>query len=485
MTLPTKASSFLARDDILVTFVASNEKITIMNELKKYGLTMIALLSLSIGMKAQDATNEKTRKEQTKDKFSYGLLPAIAFDADLGVQYGGLVSVYDYRKPVTYPDYRQMWKMEISRFTKGSGINQLYYDAKNMLPHRLRLVANLAYMTEQKLDFFGFNGYESGYNPNFVDDASPDYLTRVFYGHGREQFRFNSELIGHLPWENFYWLGGIGVFHTKVSAVDIDHLNKGKDDDKKLPNTPTLYDKYVEWGIIPENEKDGGFSNYFKAGFLYDTRDIEANPSRGIWTEALIVYAPGFFFNDDVNFCKLSATHRQYFTLAPAKLIFAYRLMYQGTIGGYMPFYMQPFMINAYSPITKLDGLGGAKTMRGVMRNRVVGDGFIMGNAELRWKVFNTVIAKQNFYVGLNAFMDAGMVVQQIKFDESRIPAADKSLYFDTGYINKNDGLHSGAGLGLRAVLNENFILAIDYGLPLKKQDGDKGGLYISIGNLF
>ena len=448
-------------------------------------MTMILLLSLFAVTKAQESAG-KTKKEQSKDKFSFGVLPSIAFDADLGFQYGGLMSVYDYRKPVEYPDYRQMWKLEISRFTKGSGINQLYYDAKNMLPNRLRLVANLAYLTEQRLDFAGFNGYESRFNPNFIDDSPADgYLTRVFYGHGRKQFRFNSELIGRMPWEHFYWLGGIGVIHTDVAKVDVNKLNKGVSDDKKLPLTqPTLYDKYVEWGIIPEDEKDGGFSNYLKTGLLYDTRDIEANPSRGIWTEALVVYAPKFFFNDKVNYWKLSATYRQYFTLAPRKLIFAYRLMYQGTIGGNTPFYMQPFMINAYSPITKLDGLGGAKSIRGVIRNRVVGDGFVLGNAELRWKVFNTVIAKQNVYLGLNAFYDAGMVVKEIKYDRSRIPADEKALHFNADFLNK-DGLHSGAGLGLRAVLNENFILAIDYGLPLKKQDGDKGGLYISLGNLF
>ena len=450
-----------------------------MNTLKNYGLAIALSLFLFPAINAQEESTEKTKKEKTKDGFSFGLLPTIAFDADLGFQYGGVINVFDYRKPVKYPDYRQMWKMEISRFTKGSGINQLYYDAKNMLPHKLRLVANLAYLTEQKLDFFGFNGYENYFNPNFIDDTPHnDYITRVFYGHERKQFRFNSELIGRLPWNNFYWLGGIGIFHTEVSKIDREKI------DKNLPDTLTLYDKYVDWGIIPENEKKGGFSNHFKVGALYDTRDIEANPSRGIWAEAVVVYAPDFLFNDDVNYWKLSATFRQYLTLFPDKLTFAYRLMYQGTIGGHTPFYMQPYMINAYTPVTKLDGLGGAKSLRGVMRNRVVGDGFALGNAELRWKIFRTVIAKQNFYLGLNAFTDAGMVVQQIKFDKSRISDADKALYFNDKYLN-NDGLHSAAGLGLRAVLNENFILAIDYGLPFKKQDGDKGGLYISIGNLF
>ena len=453
-----------------------------MNKFTKYGFA-IALFFFSFAINAQEELAEITesteKKEKTKEGFSFGLLPTISFDTDLGFQYGGLVQLYDYRKPAVYPDYRQMWKIEISRYTKGSGINQLYYDAKNVLPCNLRLVANLAYVTEQKLDFFGFNGYQSYFNPDFIDEDSHDYITRVFYGHQRKQFRFNSELIGHLPWENFYWLGGVGVFHTDVASVDRNKI------DKHLPDVPTLYDEYVKWGIIPENEKNGGFTNHFKAGFLYDTRDIEANPSRGIWAEAVVVYAPKFFFNDDVNYAKLSATWRQYFTFVPNKLTFAYRLQYQGTIGGHAPFYIQPFMINAYTPVTKLDGLGGGKSIRGVMRNRVVGDGFVLGNVELRWKMFQTVIAKQNFYLGLNPFFDAGMVVQQIKFDKSLVLAdAEMARNFNTNFLN-NDGLHPSAGLGLRAVLNENFILAIDYGMPFNKQDGNKGGLYISIGNLF
>jgi hypothetical protein len=430
----------------------------------------------------EGGVEESIKKEKEKTGFSFGVLPTITFDADLGFQYGGVINVYDYRKPAQYPDYRQMWKMEISRFTKGSGINQLYYDAKNMLPHRLRLLANVAYLTEQRLDFFGFNGYQSYFNPNFIDDTSPDYITRVFYGHARKQFRFNSELIGHLPWNNVYWLGGIGIFHTNVATIDIAELNRGEADDTKLPDVPTLYDIYVEWNIIAEHEKDGGFTNHVKAAVLYDTRDREANPSRGMWAEAVLVYAPQFFFNTTANYWKLSATFRHYLTLFPDKLTFAYRLMYQGTIGGHTPFYMQPFMINAYTSVTKLDGLGGAKSIRGVMRNRVVGDGFALGNAELRWKVFRTVIAKQNFYMALNGFYDAGMVVQQIKVPKSLV--LSEPDYFNAKYFY-NDGLHSAAGLGLRAVLNENFILAIDYGLPFNPQDGNKGGLYISIGNLF
>ncbi|MCK7525243.1 MAG: hypothetical protein MZV64_50375 [Ignavibacteriales bacterium] len=43
---------------------------------------------------------------------------------------------------------------------------------------------------------------------------------------------------------------------------------------------------------------------------------------------------------------------------------------------------------------------------------------------------------------------------------------------------------HFGAGLGLRAALNENFIISVDYGFSLDHRDGTSG-LYIGIGNIF
>ena len=120
---------------------------------------------------AQDTKEKKVAKTPTG--LSFGGLPSISFDADMGFQYGGLVSVYDYGDGSAYPSYRQMMKVEISRYTKGSGTNQLFYDAKNLLPHHLRLTADLSYLTEKSLDFYGFNGYQSRYVKDFMDEDSP------------------------------------------------------------------------------------------------------------------------------------------------------------------------------------------------------------------------------------------------------------------------------------------------------------------------
>lgn len=436
---------------------------------------------LQNAVQAQEAKEKKEAKTPTG--FSFGALPTISFDADMGFQYGGLVSLYDYGDGSLYPSYKQMMKVEVSRYTKGSGTNQIFYDAKNLLPHHLRLTADLSYLTEKSLDFYGFNGYQSRYLPELTDkDNTAEYLTRVFYRDLRKMFRFTADLQGQLSGPHLRWLGGIGIMNMKAGRVDFDAINKGKDEADKLTDTVTLFDKYAEWGIISAAEKDGGSANFLKAGIVYDTRDNEANPMKGMWSEALITYAPGFLFNPEFSYAKLVLIHRQYFTLIKDKLSFVYRLGYQGTIAGNAPFFMQPYMLSSYSSITKTDGLGGAKTLRGIMRDRVVGDGIAYGNLEMRWKFLKTHVGKQNLYFALNGFSDFGMVVQQVKIDKSKISDADQAKYFDFSF--EKDKLHPSLGAGLRIALNENFILAVDYGFAMNKQDGAKG-LYINIGNLF
>ena len=451
--------------------------------MKKSLLLLFTLSGMMLLHLSASAQEEKAKKEaKIPTGFSFGALPTISFDADMGFQYGGLVNLYDYGDGSKYPSYRQMMKVEISRYTKGSGTNQLFYDARNLLPNNLRLIADLSYLTEKSLDFYGFNGYQSRFSTDFTDEESSDYITRVFYRDLRKMFRFTVDLQGPLAGENLRWLGGIGIMNMKAGRVDFEAINKGKDEEDKLTDTTTLFDNYVSWGIISEAEKDGGNANFLKAGIIYDTRDNEANPMKGMWSEALITYAPGFLFNPEFSYAKLVLIHRQYFTILEDRLSFVYRIGYQGTIGGEAPFFMQPYMLSSYSSITKTDGLGGAKTLRGIMRDRIVGDGIAYSNLEVRWKFLKTRLGKQNLYFALNGFSDFGMVVQQVKFDKSKISDSDQKKYFDFSY--ENDKIHPSLGAGLRIALNENFILAIDYGFAMNKQDGAKG-LYINIGNLF
>ncbi|NIT86090.1 MAG: hypothetical protein GWN82_04035, partial [Gemmatimonadetes bacterium] len=56
------------------------------------------------------------------------------------------------------------------------------------------------------------------------------------------------------------------------------------------------------------------------------------------------------------------------------------------------------------------EGLGGGKTLRGVPRNRYVGRGMLVWNAELRWRVARFRLVGRSFHTVLSAFLDQGRV---------------------------------------------------------------------------
>ncbi len=451
---------------------------------KKTSTMILALVATTIFLffinNSVVGQQESKEKQKTKTGWTFGALPAISFNSDLGFQYGALVNLYYFGDGKTYPKYMHSLYAEVSRYTKGSGVNRMFYDSEYLIPG-IRFTADLSYLTEKALDFYGFNGYDAVYNASWEDDAdATNYKSRLYYRHERNMFRFMGDFQGQIIGKKLRWVAGLGILNNDIAPLDIAALNKGKKDEDKLPNIPGLYDKYVEWGIIKANEKNGGWSNNVKLGVVYDTRDFEPNPMKGIWSELVFFVAPKFLGNGDFGFTKISATHRQYFTLVKDRLSFAYRVNYQGTLTGKVPFHMQPYMINSFSNSSNTDGLGGSKTIRGMLRNRVVGDAFAFGNAELRWKFLRTVVFNQNLYLGLNLFADAGQVLKKIEVNPPASLGADKTKFF----LTDEEKLHTTAGAGLRIVLNENFIVAVDYGKALDKRDGG-GGLYIGLNYLF
>lgn len=437
--------------------------------MKKYTLVLIAL-AITISTFSQ---------EKGKQGWNLGALPTITYNTDLGFQYGALVNFFDYGDGTTYPNYRHNIFMEVSKFTNGSGIYRISYDSEYLIPG-LRITSDLAYLPDMAFNFLGFNGYESKFNKNWIDEASSDYKTRMFYKIQNNNFRFRTDLQFPILGDKIRALAGINLQNYSISSVDVEKLNEGKDPEAQLPITETLYDKYVNWGILSANERDGGFIPLLKAGIVFDTRDIDANPMSGIWTEAFIFGAPKFLGTED-GFLSFIITHHQYFTLIKRDLSLVYRLSYQGNLAGDIPFYMQSQIET--SNIKPNIGLGGSKNIRGIERARVIGEGFAYGNIELRWKAHHFNFINQKFYFGINAFTDFGQVVQ--KRDVQSIIAPRSSIP-QTDYFNfeKGESLHISYGLGVRIAMNENFIVSADYGRAVNSQDGSSG-LYMGLDYLF
>ncbi len=446
--------------------------------------------AFSLSAQTNDSIKDNKKKEKIKTGLNFGALPVVSYDSDLGLQLGALVNLYHYGDGSRYPKYDHSLYLEGSWYLKGSGIFRLYYDSEKLIKG-IRTSVDVTYLPDQAFKFFGYNGYEAVYNKDWETTDSDTYKSRMFYRVDRKFFRAKLDFQGKIIGDKFRWLAGADFYDIKMAEVNVDKLNKGKDSDLLPSNdsVPGLFKKYQDWGIIPTPENGkvaGGMFTVFKLGLVYDTRDNEPNPMRGIWTEVVLATAPKVTSSMDNGFTKLAITHRQYFTLVKDKFSFAYRLGAQFNVLGTTPYYAQGLMYYSMMAGAYNEGLGGGKTLRGIQRNRVIGDGFAYGNFELRWKFVHFNFINQNFYLALSGYFDTGRSIQKIDvespFNENIDPGFSDNPddYFKFG----SEAFHNSVGAGLHIAMNQNFIIAIDWGKALNEQDGGTG-LYIGMNFLF
>ena len=476
----------------------------------KYFLTMLFVALFATSAFAQttdDASSEQmpaTKKEIVKTGYNFGPLPAVAFDADKGFQLGALLNIYDFGDGSTYPNTRQQWYFEASFFTKGSQLFVVSYDNRFTIPG-VRWSSTFTLTNDKAMDFYGFNGYMSYFDHEKValgkDKQNHDnYIYTPKYRVNRLAMLFKTDFTGNIWNKKFFWEAGYHLSYIKQGykdqqALNLDKINKNKEEYKMFPAEETpVFDMYRQWGIISEDEAWGGWNSTVRLGLLFDTRDKEGAPSRGIWAEAHATIAPKWLGTTNPYY-RYSATFRHYVPIVKNDILtFAYRLNYEGTIGKSAPYYVLPF-ITVMGPSYDRDGMGGYRTIRGLMRNRVQGLDVASYNAEIRWRFVNFTLWKQNIAFGLNLFSDGTMVTRNydMSFRGEEKYRADYDKYMAASGNRTADRPHITVGGGLRFIMNQNFIVAFEYGLPLSKfssdpliknQDGN-GAFYINTGFLF
>lgn len=425
----------------------------------------------------------EAQENHVRQGWTFGVLPSVAFDADLGFQYGALTNIYYFGDGSTYPEYLHSFYAEAAYTTKHFGIFRGSYDSKHLIPGH-RLSVDLTYLPDQMCDFYGFNGYNSFYEPAYTNQNDPAYITRAFYKYRRDLFRFSADLQGTInkPW---YWNAGLGVLYFGVGPVNVERLNRfTRNEEDYLPDTVTLFDYYVTAGYITRNEAKGGFHPYLHGGITYDTRDRQQNPTRGIHTDAFLTCYTGLGNMSSYSNLKFNFNFRHYVSLYTDRLILAYRIGTQLTLVGDCPFYLNTYLNQLYMQRVVYEGLGGANSVRGIMRNRILAPGVAFANVELRTRLLNFKVGKNMFYIGLNPFVDAGMVVQPYEAQPvlCSIPTTIDPYSNDRGLYTP----HLGGGCGLKVAMNDNFVLSVDWATAFDKQDNSKfSNLYIKMGYMF
>ena len=498
--------------------------------MKRY-LFLISILVLAISMQA--AKKEKKQEvdslgRKIKTGWNFGALPSVGFDADLGFQGGALANVYYYGDGSQYPEYLHSIYAEAAYTTKNYGIFRVNFDSKSLIPNH-RLTMDATYQPDAMCDFYGFNGYQSVYNQDFhkwkkdPDKMNvADYQSRAFYKYKRDLFRFAADVEGTI-WKDLKWNAGIGVLGYMIDECNIDMLNGKNEFDPNIPlaeqkamnkDIEGLYEKYIKWGLIDQAEAKGGWHPYLRAGLTYDSRNMRTFPTKGIYADAFFTYTAAFNASygqqaaAGYNHLQFNFNFRHYVPIYQDRVIFAYRLGAQNNIAGKSPFYMNSYLNTIFIQRVMYEGLGGANSLRGIMRNRILANGFAYANVELRTKVAKFDIGKQHFYIGLVPFFDLGVITQPYELDEELIHKAyaedndpmkltlgDYFAVMQTGVSDAQESPlntdlvylpHMAAGLGLKIAMNENFVFSVDWAMALDKRDNAKwANFYIKMGYLF
>ena len=404
-----------------------------------------------------------------KEGWSVNPIPSVSYDTDFGFMAGGILDINYYGG--LYPNYKHRICLEALTYSKHASYYMFQYDSKYLI-RGIRTSAKVFFDNNPLYWFYGYNGavhdYDARLNTNLKEGIA-------YYSYDRKVLNARLELGGpmstHLDWTGklFYW-------HYWISELNWSAYDSNN----------TLFRWYRQQGLIEDAESKGGDIMEFQLGLKYDTRNIEPTPSRGIYADVNVAWAPDIF-KIGYDYLKLAARFRQYLSIGSEKFVLAYSLAYQGTLAGNQPFYTQSYMVH-FKPS---DGLGGATTLRGILYNRVVGNDYAWGNFEVRARLLDMNILKRRVFGVVSPFFDAGAIVRPFRFERQvqALAARDNvsATSFD-GYrsslLDKASELHMAWGIGGQLVIDYNFIPTVTFGIPFDKRDG-KYSIYMNLDYIF
>ncbi len=457
-------------------------------------ILLLTLLMVCVSLQANNPKKETQNDslQAHKKGWNIGAVPGITYDNDKGLTYGLTANIFNYGNGEDYPNYRHFVYAEGSYSTKKVGTYRLFFESDNVIRNH-KLCADFSYLPDAMNDFYGFNGGQSVYHREWEEKGAEGFLNHAFYRHKSNLLRVAADIRGRISSE-FYYYSGIGLLGYEEGRV---HLSSAYDTENQME----LFELYRQWGLISDAEQFGGKHPYFHAGLSYDTRNQRVNTVHGCYFDVFVTYNAAFGKLKEFNNLKLNFDFMKFFPLLSDRLIMTLRFSMQNTIAGRSPYYLDTYHNVLYIDHNRYYALGGATSIRGVMRDRVWAPGFAFSTVEMRSKVLRFDFVNQHFYIGVNCFLDCGVITRQYDIDEVSLRQVFDSQLLDPGsWIAKNGkvfedffdfgknshSVHAGAGAGVKLAMNENFVLSVEWGMPFSEQDNyNKANFYIGMGYSF
>lgn len=326
-----------------------------------------------------------------KDEVTSLLAPQINYNKN----FGATVSLYG----ALYPSPVQSWEFNLARSTKVNEDYEVRYINKALWGGKLEINAFPYYFTDGSARFFGFQSQSREEDETNYGDQEFGFTFSAGY-----QFAKHFQL----------------VFGERVRRVNILQ--------GAVTGIPFIRDRFS----AREVPGIDGFSTHAqRLAIVYNTLDSPAMPTLGGYAK-LSVENSAEYLGSSADFRHYEAELKGFIPLDNARYITAFRLAYNQTLGGAVPFLERSI-------------LGGETTLRGYGRNRFIDSSYLLFNLEERIRLFRWEIFDVNADWELAPFIDLGSVMETI----------DNA---DTGSFEFNPGV------GFRAIVRPNIVGRVDVG---------------------
>lgn len=380
---------------------------------------------------AEADTAEAEAEAPGRPPASFAALPLLNFTTDRGVGYGAFAALYlhgseaeDASARVRIP-YRLALSGQFYQTTAGYFFHKLMLDALRPLSLPWRVQATLGWERWPDAPYFGFGVRTPRLRPE--DTPAKRYASRQESLWGMVSAR--TPLRGAL---DLFW--GSVLRATSVETYPESLLAEER-----------------PFGV------EGGLVHLLYGGLLWDTRDQEPTPTRGVWSEMSLRLAHPLWGSASA-FAGLNATHRHFWRLREeGSLVLALRALVDVQLGN-VPFF------HAYA----LGGsqwleLGGHSALRGLPMGRYRAKATALGTVELRARLLEAA-------------------PWGIPLEVQGVPFLEMAQLWTLAPGPPPDFWPLGVGLGLRALVQRAFVVRLDYGLGFEQYLPPGGGARRELG---
>lgn len=391
------------------------------------------------------ADDDDEEHEDDPNRIGWYVVPNVAYDSDDGLGFGvrGELALHE----EGYEPYRAAFVLHAFASLRNFHHHRFRFDRVGLgRDRRLRLTVHAAYRQWGNDGYWGI-GNGTTREREYVGDFGKNNPRRYRYRYTLIQPFIHTTFRAEMG-NDFDLFLSINGKWTSVDARSV-----------------SLLAEQQPYGM------NGGLTVLLSAGLIYDTRQPEVEPQRGILAEVSgqwalpLPWGPGNFGG---AFLSIRAYHA-----VTSWLVLAGRIMAE-MLGGDVPFYE---MVH-WRGSTPIAGFGGFETLRGISFGRWRAPSKALANLELRFRLGEHPLFHRPLVWQLGLFCDAGIVWA----------AGD-----DAAAPNPDFPLHVTGGLGVRIIFDRSFVGRVDVGFsndPIQEASGEVSnafqyGIYVVFDQAF